>query len=412
MNDKELYTKILGIEPPWEIKDLQLALEKGRIDIEVRLQSSHEPVCPVCQSEGKRRICKIHDRRAERIWRHLDTCQYKTYIHCRIPRVKCPEHGVLSMEVPWAEGQSRFSLLFESYAIHLLQASQNRSKSAEILRISWDEMDGIMRRGVERGLSRRDSTAIPNVGMDEKSFLKGHRYVSILVDHSRKCVLEVAEGRDEMAVNSLWTSLTSDQRQSVKAVSMDFWQAYKSGALRHVPQAKIVHDKFHISKYLNESVDKVRRQEHGRLNKQKDTSLSGTRYLWLKRSDNWTEKDAEKFAELAEKQLKVGRAWNRKELFNEFWICESRDKAYAFFKRWFFSATHSQLAPVIKVAKMFKRHIEGILNWIEHKISNGLTEGINSRIQQIKSVARGFRNFKNYRVAILFHLGGLDMLPH
>jgi len=200
--------------------------------------------------------------------------------------VKCPEHGVLSMEVPWAEGQSRFSLLFESYAIHLLQASQNRSKSAEILRISWDEMDGIMRRGVERGLSRRDSTAIPNVGMDEKSFLKGHRYVSILVDHSRKCVLEVAEGRDEMAVNSLWTSLTSDQRQSVKAVSMDFWQAYRSGALRHVPQAKIVHDKFHISKYLNESVDKVRRQEHGRLNKQKDTSLSGTRYLWLKRSDN------------------------------------------------------------------------------------------------------------------------------
>jgi len=168
MNDKELYTKILGIESPWEIKELQLALEKGQIDIEVGLQAGTEPICPLCETEGKQRICKIHDRRVERIWRHLDTCQYKTYIHCRIPRVKCPEHGVLSMEVSWAEGQSRFSLLFESYAIHLLQASQNRSKSAEILRISWDEMDGIMRRGVDRRLSRRDST-LPSTSMSPLS---------------------------------------------------------------------------------------------------------------------------------------------------------------------------------------------------------------------------------------------------
>ncbi|MCF7841279.1 MAG: ISL3 family transposase [Lentisphaeria bacterium] len=412
MNEKELYTKILGIVPPWEIRELLLDLKEERIDIEVVLKEGADTQCPACHREGKTNLCKIHDRRPERIWRHLDTCQFKTFIRCRIPRVRCPEHGVLSLDVPWAEEQDRFSLLFESYAIHLLQVSQNRRRSAEILRISWDEMDGIMRRGVTRGLSRRKVEPIPYVGMDEKSSLKGHSYVTVLVDHEHRCVLDVSPGRDLAAVTSLWTRLTKEQRQSVKAVSMDFWAAYRRGAKEHVPQADIVHDKFHISKYLNDSVDKVRRQEQHLLKKQKDTSLSGTKYLWLKRQDNWTERDIKRYAELSNLQLKVGRAWNRKELFGEFFLAESTDEAREFFKRWYFSATHSRLAPVIKVAKMFKRYLEGLLNWIEHKLSNGLTEGLNSRIQQLKSVARGFRSFENYRTAILFHLGGLDMIPH
>jgi len=134
--------------------------------------------------------------------------------------------------------------------------------------------------------------------------------------------------------------------------------------------------------------------------------------LWLKNPENWTTKDKNHYAILAENQLAVGRAWNRKELFREFWSLTTISEAEVFFKRWYFSATHSRLKPIIEVAKMLKRHLAGLLTWIKHHITNGLAEGLNSKIQQIKSIARGFRDFKNYRIAILFHLGGLDMIPY
>ena len=143
-----------------------------------------------------------------------------------------------------------------------------------------------------------------------------------------------------------------------------------------------------------------------------DNSLSKTKYLWLKNPENWTDKDKDPFAILSENQLAVGRAWNRKELFREFWSLTTIEEAKAFFKHWYFSATHSRLIPVIEIAKMLNRHLEGLLAWIKHHVTNGLVEGFNAKIQQIKSIARGFRDFNNYRISILFHLGGLDMIPH
>ena len=122
-------------------------------------------ICPECDS-----VCKIHDRGKERTWRHLDTCQLKTFIHCQIPRTDCTEHKIKTMKVPWAEEMSRFTLQFERVAIQFLEGSENRSKTAKALRISWDEMNNIMNRAVSRGLSRRNHESIRYIGMDEKSF--------------------------------------------------------------------------------------------------------------------------------------------------------------------------------------------------------------------------------------------------
>ena len=193
---------------------------------------------------------------------------------------------------------------------------------------------------------------------------------------------------------------------------MDFWKTYILGTRCHAPQADIVFDRFHVTKHLNEAVDKIRKKEHRELCRQKNTSLSNTKYLWLKNPNNWTEKDRDRYAVLAKNQLAVGRAWNRKELLRGFWSLETINEAEVFFKHWYFSATHSRLKPVLEIAKILNRHLEGLLAWIKHHVSNGLVEGFNSKIQQIKSIARGFRDFKNYRIAILFHLGGLDMIPH
>jgi transposase len=412
MEDKALYTQILGIQSPWEIEDIDLNMNGERVDIYVEWPAGIDALCPVCQKENKETLCKIHDRRKERVWRHLDTCQMKTFIHSHIPRVKCPEHGIKTISIEWADEMARFSHLFEGLAIHILKMSANRSQTAKVLRVSWDEINRIMTRAVERGLSRRENENILSIGIDEKSFLAGHSYVTVMTDNEGKRVMDVVEGRDEDAVDSLWQCLTEEQRKSIKSVGMDFWKAYISGTRRHAPQADIVYDRFHVTKHLNEAVDKVRKKEHRELCRKKNTSLAKTKYLWLKNPENWTTKEENRYTVLSKNQLAVGRAWNRKELFREFWALTTIEDAEIFFKRWYFSATHSRLKPIIEIAKMLKRHLEGLLTWIKHHISNGLAEGFNSKIQQIKSIARGFRDFNNYRIAILFHLGGLDLFPH
>lgn len=315
------------------------------------------------------------------------------------------------MDVPWSSNMSRFTNHFERFAIDLIKATKNRQKAADLLRISWDEIDGIMKRAVKRGLNRRSDDAVPYLGIDEKSFLKGHKYATVLTDITGKRVLDVAENRDSKAVDMVWKSLSDKQKQSVQAVSMDFWQAYKTGAEIHVPNAVIVHDKFHIMKYMNDAVDMVRKQEHKIYMKNKDDTLKGKKYLFLKNRENFTKEQRSDFRELNLDQLAVGRAWNRKELLRNLWNYTYEKPARNFFQKWYYSATHSRLEPVIKVAKLFKKHFENIVSFLKHRITNAFAEGINSVIQHIKASARGFRNFENYRTAILFFCGGLNLYP-
>lgn len=406
MDDKELYRQILGVVTPWDISKIDLDMEQDRVDIYLEWPYLQDGVCPEC---GKQ--CKIHDRREERVWRHLDTCQLKTFIHCRIPRVTCPEHKTKTMEVPWAEEMSRFTRQFERIAILFLEASENRSKTAEVLRLSWDEMNHIMEKAVKRGFSRRNDESIKYIGMDEKSFLKGQSYITVMTDTEGKRVLDIAQDRKKESVDTLWDSLTEKQKSGVEAVSMDFWKAFITGANKHVPGAAIVHDKFHIMKYINEAVDKVRRKENKYLMTQQDRTLIGTKYLWLKAKRNFTKANKIDFRELNIDQLAVGRAWNRKELLRHLWDYTYEKPARKFFNKWYFSATHSRLKPVIDVAKMLKRYIENILTFIEYRITNAFAEGINSKIQHIKATARGFRNFNNYRISILFYCGNLSLYP-
>ena len=406
MNEKELYTQILGVSSPWKIKNVNLDVNQNRIDIYIEWPYGEKGVCPVCHEPAR-----IHDRKKERTWRHLDTCQLKTVIHCHIPRVKCSKHKTKTMEISWSENMSRFTLLFERFAIDLLFATRNRSKTAKILRISWDEMNHIMEKAVKRGLDRRSDELIEYIGMDEKSFLKGHKYVTVMSDIEGKRIIDVSEGRKTESVDKLWQNLSKPQRENVKAVSMDFWRAFISGAQKFVPNADIVHDKFHIVGYLGKAVDTVRKNEHKRLSIDGDKTLLNTKYIFLKRKENLTEKQKNIFKKLNIAGLEVGKAWQLKELFRNFWDYKYKKSANDFFERWFDSAVETNLKPVIKVAIMLKDHFENIITYLKYRITNAFAEGINSQIQHIKSTARGFRNFNNYRTSILFHCGKLELYP-
>ena len=216
--------------------------------------------------------------------------QFETKIRAKVPRCGCPEHGVLTLTPPWAEPGSRFTLMFEAFAIAVLQASGTIQQAALLLRMDWDSVQSIMERAVERGLKRRSTEDVTRLGLDEKSFGKGQDYVSVMTDHGPRRVLEVVPARTMAAAERLLDSLPEEQLKKVEAVSMDMGAEFIGAVKVIIPSAKIVHDRFHVSQHLNEAVDKVRRDEHRRLLEKGDKIIpifvfasALVCFLWLKR---------------------------------------------------------------------------------------------------------------------------------
>jgi transposase len=336
--------------------------------------------------------------------------QYRLELLAAVPRCHCPKHGVKTIAVPWAEPGSRFTVRFEAFAVRVIDACRSLTQAAALLDLHWDSVQRIVDRAVERGLLRRSTEGLVAVGLDEKSFGKGQDYVSLMTDLEGQRVLELVPGRDTASAVALWEKLPAAQRQKIVAAAMDMGANFAAATRRAAPQAAIVHDRFHVSQMLNESVDKVRREEHRKLLQRGDDSLTGTKFLWLQGAAVEGER-ALSFAELCARNLKTARAWAHKETFTEFWTQFDAARGLTFFADWFRTVRSSKLEPLKKVALTLKEHLQGLLNYFAHPITNALTEGFNSKIQAIKADARGFRRFENYRARILFFCGKLDLMP-
>ena len=404
MKDTALYEQLLGLNAPWSVKNVDLSLADQRVVVEVVLKKGQVWADPTDATK------RAHiNGWSERQWRHLDSCQFETIIKARVPQLKYSDGTVEELTVPWAERYSRVTSLMAGFVIKLLQACPTTKAVCVLTRLSWSTVNAIMVSAVERGMLRRTEDEIAYLGIDEKSSERGQTYVSVLTDIERSRVLDLVPERKLVAAVGLLETLTPAQRLSVKAVAMDMWPAYMGATRQCLPQADIVHDKFHVAKYLGEAVDAVRKKEHRRLSQEGTSPLVGSKWTWLKRYHDGRSAEAISFRALNQLNLKTSRAWRIKENFSQFWSYSYKGAAKRFFTAWSNNAMRSQLEPIKKVVKMLRRHEEGLLNYSQHKISNACAEGFNSAIQLIKANARGFRNFTNYRARILFHCGKLDL---
>jgi transposase len=404
MRDKDLYKQILGIVPPWEVKEVELNIRAGEVKVHVAPLSGTKQICPHCGV-----ACPGYDKR-QRMWRHLDTCQFKTLLVAEVPRVTCPKHGVVTVNVPWAAPGSGFTALYEALVIDWLKEASIEAVSRQ-LSLSWNAIDGIMQRAVKRGLARRQIEAVRHIGVDETSFKKGHNYVTVV--SAGKRVLHVSDERKTSSLNDYYETLTQEQKAGIESISMDMWPAYIKATMDNIPEAKakIAFDKFHVAKYLGDAVDKVRKDEHKTLMRDGWEDLKGTRYHWLTNLGNLSRQRQCEFKVLRESTLKTARAWAIKTLAMNSWHYVSRTWAEKRWKQWLSWAIRCRLEPMKKVAKTIKEHLWGIINAIILKVTNGGAESINSRIKMIEIRSRGFRNKARYKSAIYFHLGGLDMYP-
>ena len=341
----------------------------------------------------------------------MDTCQFPTLVHASIPRVACDRHGVLQIDTPWAEQNSRFTAMFERLVIDWLKEASINAVSRR-LNLSWNAVDGIMSRAVKRGLDRRTRLFVKNLAVDEVSSKKGHKYVTI-ISNGKGIVIEIIDDRSAESLISFYKTCTKKQLDSIETVSMDMSPAYVSATKQCVKdwESKICFDRFHVMQDLNKAVNEVRKSEVASIPKVYRDPLHKSRFSWMRSEATLKKHHKQQINELKGIAIKTARAWSIRQYAGTIWDYTSRGWARRAWMKWYGWAIRSRLQPIKTQAISIKKNLWGIINAIVHQKSNAGAEGINSQIKVLKVKARGFRNKERFKSSVLFHFGGLSLYP-
>ena len=220
MQETTFFTQILGISLPWFISKVELNKAENRVDIYINHSKGFAFPCPKCQ-----RLCSVYDHTKERILRHLNVCQMATFIHVRLPRIECPEHGVLQIVSGLGEENSSITYEFETFVIDLEQECSIQS-ICRLLDLNWHTFWDVMQRAVERGQGRKPHGIPERIGVDEKSFSKGNRYETLVYDIDNATVEYVGDKRNQQSLETYFKQFTPEERQKVKSIAMDMWDPY------------------------------------------------------------------------------------------------------------------------------------------------------------------------------------------
>jgi transposase len=408
MDDKRLYQQILGLGEPWVVDRVELDLAEGRVDVFVTHSATATWRCPHCL-----KVCALHDHAAERSWRHLDTCQLRTFLHARTPRVDCDEHGVCNVSLPWAEPGSHFTRLMEAFVIDVLGHCRNIKSAAALAGLSWDACANVMGRAVARGLRRREPRAASLLSVDEKRYRRGHVYATIVADADRGVVLEVTDGHKAESLAAFYRGLSPDQRGAIRAVAMDMHAPYVAATRDHLPdgEARIVFDRFHVMKHVNEALERVRVGEHRELRASGNDTLERARQMLLWADENRPAKYDDPMTRLRQQDLRTGTAWAMKENLRRLWHCPTIPAAREHFAAWSRWVADSAIKPMQHLARRLTARLDPIIRFCQHPITTAISEGLNSQIANAQHRAAGYRSFPRLRQAILFFCGGLDLYP-
>ena len=345
-------------------------------------------------------LCPVHDTR-DKQWRHLNFWQYETTLHARVPRILTPEGEVRLVEAPWARAGSGFTLMMEAFAM-LLAREMPLSAVADMVKVHDTLVWRIVRHYVEEAQARRSWAGVRRILVDETSARKGHRYVSNVLDADTRELLLMVEGKEGEVLSVFERELEAHGGApgQIELIGMDMSAAYRKGAGKYFPNARIVFERFHIMQMAGKALDEVR----------KDLARGGAELegaLWATRGNEWTRSDEQlaRRRELCAQYPKLGRAIMLREMLQD--VLESEDEPSL--RWWCWRAAVSRLEPFRKVAASIRSHWDGIVAFLETRITNGAIEGVNGLIQLAKRMARGFRNFANFRAMAYLKAGKLEL---
>jgi len=385
MDMTTLFTMALGLQAPWEVKDLQFNKEDQRLDIIIDFTRGANFPCPDCGKPSK-----THDTE-ERTWLHMDFFQHAAYLTARVPRCHCDEHGTKQVTVPWARPGSGFTLLFEALAMMLIPSMPMRA-AAKMLRVHDTQLWRLAHHHVDEALAKVDMAKVQDIGIDETSAKRGHNYISLVMDMVARKLLFAVEGKGSEVLGAFKADLLAHGGNpgKIKEASLDMSPAFVKGLRTHFPKAHLTFDRFHVMKIIGEALDEVRRKEI-----KEHPELKKTRYIWLKNRSNLTAHQEETLTSLEDANLLTAEAYRFKLTFQDLYYQCNHEDAGQFLDEWIAMVEASRITPMVDVAKTIRKHKAGVLRWFKSGHTNGLLEGINSLIQAAKAKARGYRSIRN-----------------
>jgi transposase len=349
---------------------------------------------------------KLYDQSPEREWQHLNWFDYRCYLVCSLPRYIAEDGKPKVIDIKFAPKQKGYTHLFAEKIIEALQKIKVQSTVAALFQTTPYIVRSIMEAAVETGIEQRgEINDLKYVSLDEKAYMQGHKYATILINSEKDYVVEMTEGRKEKNVKSLFFGLNSQEKQpTIKRVNMDMWKPYMNVVSEIAPQAIIVHDKFHLFKKLSEAIDQTRRKEI-----KENELLKNQKYTVLKNQESRTEQQQKAFEKMLEANLLTAKAWQIRENFKYlFQINQNIEQHYELWKE---DALSKSIKAVNNVIATFDRHLRGIINAVETQTSSAKHENLNGKIQAVIAKARGFRNFDRFRINALFYFGKLNLDP-
>jgi transposase len=401
LNQVEKFKSFVYGEASWEIRDDGLVLV-----VEVKSRKNGRAFCSGCGRPGP-----VYDRLESRRFEFVPLWGILVFFAYGMRRVHCKRCGVIVEMVPWGDGKNQLTTTYRWYLASWAKRL-SWSEVGSIFRTSWDSVCRAVEHAVEWGLAHRDLSTLEALGVDEIAWARGHTYLTLVYDigGATKRLLAVAEERTEASLRECLKSLGKPACLGVKYVCSDMWRPYLNVIAEALGQAIHVLDRFHVMHQFGKALDEVRAEEAKRLVRDGyEPVLKKSRWCFLKRPENLTDRQTVKLSELLKYNLRSVRAYLLREEFQRVWEYRSAWWAGKFLDEWTGRVMRSRLDPMKKIARSIRTHRPLILNWFRARgqVSAGAVEGLNNKVKLVTRKSYGFRTAKVAKLALLHNLGQL-----
>ena len=392
-----------------DVRVVGAEIDNDGLIVEVRLARIRLR-CPGCRFSTR----AVYDRRPERRWRHLDLAGRRCFLRMPLRRLRCPDHGVVTEAVPFAAARAGYTYAFEDLVAWLAQRA-DKTAITKLVRISWRSVGRILERWIARHRSGDQLDGLRRIDVDEKSWRRGHRYVTVVAEPGPPArVVWMAAGRDEATLATFFAALGPVRTAQLEAVSTDMAAWYLEAIAAAAPQAATCIDPFHVVKLANGALDAVRRSEWNRARQAglDARAVKYTRWALLKRPERLSPQQRETLALIRRHNARLWRGYEIKELVRAIYASPP-DEAAVWLDGAIRRAARSRLTPFRSLAATLRQYRAGILGAVEHGLSNSPLEALNSRLALINHRAAGFHSAAAFIALAMLCVGGFKpVLPH
>ncbi len=405
------FCRLLALPGTW-VRKVEFTEESVLVTVALRRRSL---VCPECDFETRAR----YDRRpVASSWRHLDFGIWRLEVRAQLRRLECPDHGVRTEGVPFARAGSRHTRDLEDL-VGFLATQMDKTAICRLVRVDWDTVGRMITRVMETGLDQSRLDDLLEIGVDDVSWRKHHKYLTLVSDHKSRKVVWGKEGRDTATLDSFFSELGPQRSESLTAVSMDMSASYAKSVKKegHATKAIICYDPFHVVALGTKALDTVRRQHWQEMRRADETSakrFKGARWCLLKNPEHLDEDQAATLRKLRRHGGAVWRAYSLKEALRAIFAGDlTTEDVAVLLDRFCSKASRSGLKPFVTLAQTIRKHREGILAAIRLGVNNARHEGLNRRVRLLINRACGFHSAEAALALIMITVGPIThVLPH